>query len=284
MDLIVYRQAGDFLRKAQAFLEEREAENNLMLGLCMRMANSEKEIEPAPYFATVDHSGGVIAAVIMTPPRNIIIYCPAIHPEEVLAFLARELVSHDVAVPGVIGMSSTAAVFADVWRKLTGTPVTQRALHRVYQLIEVIPPRECSGSFRKAVVYDQALIAQWTLSFFREALPRDPMPDVQEATRGRIEQGEIFVWEDGRPVSLAAASRPTAHGATVTLVYTPPEYRRNGYASACVASLSQHLLDSGYAYCTLFADSTNPISNHVYRKIGYRHICDYSEWQFMDGR
>ncbi len=280
MEAIVYQGAGEFLRSAQCFLEEREAENNLMLGLCMRMANASEDVEPDPYFATVNDVGRIVAAAIMTPPREMIIYCPASDPEGALLFLARELVSHGVPVPGVLGESSSAAAFADIWSKVSGAAVTRVACHRIYQLREVVPPRARPGSFRVAAEDDQKLLSQWTLSFFLEALPNEPMPDVQKTTRNRIEQRELFVWEDGQAVSLAGVSRPTMRGSTVSVVYTPPEYRGRGYASACVAALSQHLLDSGYAYCTLFADADNPISNHVYKKIGYRPLCDYTKWRF----
>jgi len=47
----------------------------------------------------------------------------------------------------------------------------------------------------------------------------------------------------------------------------------------CVASLSRHLLDSGFSFCPLFADLANPTSNHLYKKIGYRPICDFVEWR-----
>lgn len=113
-----------------------------------------------------------------------------------------------------------------------------------------------------------------------EALPNEPMPDVQKTTRERIERQELFLWEDARAVSLAGVRRPTIRGSTVSMVYTSPEYRGWGYASACIASLSQRLLDSGFTYCTSFTDADNPVSNHVYKKIGYRPLCEYTKWRF----
>lgn len=48
MQVAVYQGAAEFLRNAQCFLEEREAENNLLLGLCMRMANETEDVEFVP--------------------------------------------------------------------------------------------------------------------------------------------------------------------------------------------------------------------------------------------
>jgi hypothetical protein len=79
---------------------------------------------------------------------------------------------------------------------------------------------------------------------------------------------------------MASRARPTAYTIAINLVYTPPDQRGRGYASACVAHLSQRLLDSGYERCTLFTDATNRTSNHIYQEIGYRPVMEYAEYQF----
>ncbi len=95
-----------------------------------------------------------------------------------------------------------------------------------------------------------------------------------EVVLARIASGNIFLWHDQGPVSMAQKLRPTRHGISVSGVYTPPELRRRGYASSCVAALSQQLLDAGFAYCTLFTDLSNPTSNEIYQRIGYRPLGD----------
>ncbi len=60
------------------------------------------------------------------------------------------------------------------------------------------------------------------------------------------------------------------------------KYRRQGYASSCVAALSQTLLDQGRKYCFLFTDLANPTSNHIYQAIGYQPICDMNEYWFEE--
>jgi len=48
-----------------------------------------------------------------------------------------------------------------------------------------------------------------------------------------------------------------------------------------VAGVSQHLLDGGRIFCTLFTDLANPTSNHIYQAIGYEPVCDVDEYQFV---
>lgn len=79
---------------------------------------------------------------------------------------------------------------------------------------------------------------------------------------------------------MAALARETWTGIAVNAVYTPPEARRRGYASACVAALSQHALEGGREFCMLFTDATNATSNHIYERIGYRFVCNSEEWRF----
>jgi uncharacterized protein len=63
-------------------------------------------------------------------------------------------------------------------------------------------------------------------------------------------------------------------------VYTPPELRGRGYASACVAALTQQLLDSGRRFVFLFTDLANPTSNSIYQTVGYRPVSDVDQYQF----
>jgi uncharacterized protein len=84
--------------------------------------------------------------------------------------------------------------------------------------------------------------------------------------------------ETGLPNSRFFLVLPTI--GRINLVYTPPEYRRKGYATACVTALSQKLLDQGCRNCFLMADLANPTANHIYQGIGYRPICDWHEYSF----
>jgi predicted GNAT family acetyltransferase len=57
-------------------------------------------------------------------------------------------------------------------------------------------------------------------------------------------------------------------------VYTPPEFRGAGYASAVTAELSLRALEAGAAEVLLYTDLDNPVSNSIYQRIGYRAVED----------
>ncbi len=124
------------------------------------------------------------------------------------------------------------------------------------------------------------MIQAWVAAFQTEALPDEAPPDGTKVAAQGLEDRRFFLWEDGEPVTLVGKNRPTQHGITIGPVYTPPAHRRQGYASAATAHLSQRLLDEGYDYCTLFTDLANPTSNSIYQKIGYQPVCDFKHFTF----
>lgn len=80
---------------------------------------------------------------------------------------------------------------------------------------------------------------------------------------------------------MAGSARPTKRAIAVNGVYTPPEWRSRGYATACVAALSELLLRRGFEFCVLYTDLSNPTSNAIYTRIGYRPVRDFLMYELM---
>jgi len=57
-------------------------------------------------------------------------------------------------------------------------------------------------------------------------------------------------------------------------VYTPPELRGHGYASAATAEVSRAALAAGAEEVLLYTDLANPVSNAIYQRIGYQQVED----------
>jgi predicted GNAT family acetyltransferase len=98
----------------------------------------------------------------------------------------------------------------------------------------------------------------------------------------------MWFWEvGGVPVSFAWRTPlcgpgrwPRTSVVRISAVYTPPEQRGRGYASANVAALSQEALGAGAGACMLYTDAANPVSNRIYQRIGYRPVGTADEWLF----
>jgi len=273
MKLTVYEQASDFLDAVLAPLLQEEEKNGLILGIALRVREGRAYGEGAPLFLAVHDEESLIAAVIRTPPYNMILHC---RPDrlDALDAVASHLIEIGHPLPGINGTVNVASAFASSWYRQTGQTSTVRMSQRIYTLTEATPPRNVSGHMRWAREEDIDRLAQWFLAFCDEAVPDAPPPDPTENVRQFMSAGKLAVWDDGGMVSIAGSSRGTPNGATISAVYTPPEHRGHGYASACVAALSQWLLDDGKHFCTLYTDLSNPTSNKIYQNVGYRRIAD----------
>ncbi len=219
----------------------------------------------------------------MTPPHNIILHSNGEMVEQAMESLANLLQSKDIFIPGVIGVKNVADRFSQIWAKRAACGVELHAALRAYVLKSINHNLIGPGVFRPAEEGDlDFLTAGWVQFHIECGLQNEPVPEnVVSNVQARIANGSLFVWEDeGQVVSVAAKTRSMRHGAVIGYVYTPHELRGRGYATSCVASMSQHLLDSGHEYCGLFTDLANPISNSIYQKIGYRPVGDYNNLRF----
>jgi uncharacterized protein len=107
-----------------------------------------------------------------------------------------------------------------------------------------------------------------------------PAEDTVEDYLTRGDDGGLYLWEDGRPVSLAGCGSPTPNGGRIGPVFTPRAHRGRGYASALTAALTSLQLSSGRRFCFLFTNLANPTSNRIYQRIGYEPVSDVDEYRF----
>lgn len=282
MNVRNYIGAERFLNKTQVELELNEAANSLMLGICLRMIRYPERVMTPPCLKTVEDEDGLMLAAMMTPPHKLVVYGHRGDLSGGAGVLIDDLVREGWRVPGVLGPREAAGCVAGRWAEITGQRYEVERHQRVYELREVkhlVPSR---GRLRLATAADLELVTRWRTGFRVEIFGETDPEEARRASERGIENENIYVWEDGRPVSIAMKTRPTRNGISVSLVYTPPELRGRGYATACVGELSRLLLRSGWAYCALFVDRANAAASRVYQKIGYQPTCDYDEYAFFD--
>lgn len=283
MEIIKFNNAAHYYQRVKSYLIQHEATHCLLLGVGKRLGSSaEKNDRVLPYLAVVEDKQNILVTAIRTPPRKLIL-SRAIALEAV-ELIARDLANNAQLLPGVIAPKSEAQTFVNIWQRLTGQAYKLDFAMRVHQLESVQPITSAAGKLRLAKESDRNLLTDWGQAFEREALgDNEPMSDHQLWFNRHIENKSLFVWQDkdSVAVSMAAYGGVTPNGIRINAVYTPPEYRGRGYATSCVAKLSQQLLDR-YQYCFLFTNLANPISNHIYQEIGFIAMCDISNYGFTD--
>jgi predicted GNAT family acetyltransferase len=273
--------AGEFVDRAKEFLTDREAEHNLILGLCARLRHEPRLYGADPYFAVAERRGSVVAAALRTPPHNVVL--SQVDDGDAVEPLAAD--AHSVfatAVPGVVGPTHATERFAHVWHSLTGAGAHRVMAQRIYRAEEVTPFPTVPGRMRLYGEDDRALVVGWLEAFTAESLHESPVEPAAALVDRRLSEpeGGLVLWEDSVTVSLAGFTGPTPNGIRVGPVYTPPEYRRRGYATALVGELTRSLLTHGRRFCFLFTDLANPTSNSIYQRVGYRPVTDVDQWAF----
>lgn len=281
MKLKRYDNSEDFLSSIEAYLRKSEVENNIMLGVCTNLKN-KKELDKDNYFAVVEESGEAILAAMMTPPNNLTLYTEEKNFSEAIEIVADNLIEEGWTVSGIVTSNEMSKTFADLWISKTNCDIKKGMNMRIYELRKVNPPKNNRGKLRIATLKDLPLVQQWTYEMSEQIGEHQTKEYCFELAEKKVKDEYVYLWEDeGKVVSMAAKARPTETGVVVNLVYTPKESRNKGYASSCVAALSQLLLDLGHSYCSLFTDLSNPISNSIYIKMGYKPICDMDEYKFV---
>ena len=272
--------AAAFLADAGPLLLADEARHNLILGIAGTIRDSP--LYPLRSFWLVRHGSEVVGAALRTPPYNLILARPA--KPAALQALAGDIAEE---LPGINGAVPEAEEFAELWAAHTGASTRTNMRQGIYALEQVDPVSPVPGAARVAATADRELALNWWIAFGDEVLHAGgPGRDNAAASldhRLSSESAGIVLWEDeGQVVSLAGWGGATPNGIRIGPVYTPPELRGRGYATALTAEVSQRLLDGRLfdgrrRFCFLYTDLANQTSNAIYERIGYRRVAESAE-------
>ena len=116
-----------FLARAGAFLEAREAEHNLLLGISSRLRTNPRLYGEEPFFAVVEEGDRIVMVAMRTPPHLLLVSetdyvagCRVLAPEVAAAF---------GELPGALGPGTGVEAFAELGGadRRRGPPIPGRA-------------------------------------------------------------------------------------------------------------------------------------------------------------
>ncbi len=260
--VIQHRDAAAFLDRCEAWLLQREAGNNMLLSVAYLLVHGAKPFRGPAYLATIEEHDQILGCVIRPPPDGV--YMTAVPTSAVQSVIAQMRAMFS-SVPELIGPEASVSRFAAQW-----APHRWRINNRFqrYVLEQVATPAPPSpGHLRLGQPDDLATLDIWAADYRRESRAQ---PDIAALYRTMMERNALYVWDDNGPRCVVTASGLTPQGARISSSYTPPEYRRNGYARSAVAGVCRLLLDNGRRFCVIVADKEEPAPNAVYRSIGFQ--------------
>ena len=281
MRIKLYSDVHEFYHDAYDVLMRHEAQNLIPLGnLILGHEGKDKTDwrDPANWLmATVSDTSGIQLIALMTPPHNITLYAiDNLISSQAIDCLIDGLKDH--AIPGVMTEKTLAERFAEEYTTRKGLTFKTTMSQRIYELKAVNPEIRQFGVVRLLDERDMCFFPYWVEAFIAASdygKTEMSIPQDAKSYLYRLSRKKLYVLEDnGVPVSMAGFTREMQTAIGVAFVYTPPYYRGKGYATSCVAQISQIALDKGFSKCVLYTDLSNPTSNSIYQKIGYTAVCD----------
>lgn len=182
------------------------------------------------------------------------VFCALHAPPHPLYLLADRPISTEELLPFAAEFPEIKAVrgeksLAEAYAAALGREIDRQFDANLLILDRFIPPTLPEGVFRPAMERDRRFFPRWMNT-----------GDWTES---------VWVWEnDDIPVSMAHCAADSAPLGWISSVFTPPEYRKNGYATALVAALSRYMAEKGKT-CCLAVDVRNEKAYRIYRRLGY---------------
>ncbi|MEO6467640.1 MAG: GNAT family N-acetyltransferase [Acidimicrobiia bacterium] len=270
---ITVHTSGDpsaVLDAAGWFLASDPVRHNLILTLL----HGRVEHPEAGRYWTVVEDHEVIGVVFQSP----LSYAATMTPmsRDAVRFVVDVIADEGVELPGVNADAATSAHFAGAWSERTGVSARPTLGQRLYELATVVD-QPASGVLRRARTDDLGFLVESFVAFVTEI--GDPPGDSESVVARRLAAGQLWVWDDDATVSMCGLSTPIDGVVRVGPVYTPPERRGHGYASALVAGVSSDVRSAGHR-CILYTDLHNPTSNSIYRRIGFQAVAEGLAYEF----
>ena len=268
-----WRLTGDveaYAERTSELLLADPAEHTVALTVLNELRRGRRRSDEPMLFGWLEDGGQVRGAVLRTPPFELLL---AVVPEATTADLVAMLRAAGTSLPGVNGDVVGAERFAAAWTAATGQRGTTTLALDLYELGALRHPEPPpAGRGRLAEDADLEQAVRWYTAFQEEAPTQ--RTEVAPRVRERLADRRMWLWDDesGVPVSLAARTTAVAGVARIAPVYTPPEHRRHGYATAVTAACTADALDRGAEGVVLYTDLADPSANAMYRRIGFRRI------------
>ena len=271
----------EFLSRVGYTLANNEARWGLIYGIAKKLVDNPHAYgDPDPWFLVVSDDNELCAVAMRTPPFKVLLAHFSGDLESAAMVLTDSVSQLSDTIPGIVGDIEIADRFMKHWSLKHKIIIQGKIAQRLYRLERINPIKLSSGKLRLATTGDRKLVTRWAHSFHEEVFLSANTNTPEDDINPKIDKGEVYFWEDLVPVSMAATTRPTENGIAISFVYTPPSLRQKGYATSCVATLSKELLRTGYKFCTLYTDLSNPTSNSIYKRIGFKEVCDSVEYTF----
>ncbi len=156
----------------------------------------------------------------------------------------------------------------------------QDGLYAVY-LKELVKPQNFDFTHSEIVPLNKInpeIVKKWIKAFMIEALQEEDAPILDDKVEKRVtrtlkEKTFSALLFDGEPVAISGYNATLKEAVQIGSVYTPPEYRKRGFARVLLYLSLKQARENGVEKAVLFAN--DPAAVKAYEAIGFKRTGTY---------
>ena len=280
----IYNTVQEFLNENEKLLLQNESITQLILNNAF--VNREKVINREVMFGRIEDEKGAVKLIFANvKPYNLLIYNLDNDTLKAVNTLADYFIKGEIDLKGINANKKICDEFTEYYGYKMNCTFKEYLSMDIMEITKVNEDINLpKGNFRLATLKDKELLVDWYIKFAKEALNEEvSYLDFEDKLCKRIESKNIYIFVDekNRAKAMISVTRQLVNGISVSYVYSSKEARGKGFGLAVVYYLSKEYSDKGNRFCTLFVDKKNPISNAVYKKIGYRILDDNYDYRIV---
>ncbi|PPQ67951.1 hypothetical protein CVT26_005831 [Gymnopilus dilepis] len=206
-----------------------------------------------------------------------------------VAYKLRENLHSRRRVYSIFAPEIISVTFADIWSQIAGVRREREPYY--HAKISYLTPTTfiekrtppLQGAYcdlRRGNPADLQGIADLCYRFAHDSPPFQlPQQEALREAQILVNEGKVWVYSVAYPgqrpiiASIVATTRNTPTTATITKVFTHPQFRGQGCAEVLVRHVCKELLRAGKQYIVLYVGLTNKAAN-VYKKVGFVGVGD----------
>lgn len=275
-----FKNPNECISACELLLTKAESFHNLKLGL-LKSIKDNNLTTTHPIYLGIYSADKIIGCALRTNLDRPMAITTL--PQEAVEKLVEYLIEKKIALCGVIGEVETASIFRNLWCLKSGQQFKLNIHLGVYEIHKIIMPKT-TGTIILGTENEKEIIFNFVKAFCMDCFPNQSNEDesVEKLCSRHITNKSLYLLKnnDQQIVSMAANTRGSSNGGTVSLVYTPNNLRGNGYGSLVTALVTEKILKDK-SFANLFTDLTNSTSNSIYQKIGYKMVGENIHFDFI---
>lgn len=272
--VITCKDNSEFLDKYQNIVNQNTVEMNLFV----KNLNPLKIIDNNLIRGGVYKDGELVLLFLNAYPFNFLIF-DINFDEQAIAEIAEYIKENNIIIRGVNARNEVCLSFIKALEKPMNLTLSMDIM-----LLTKLLPVEVKGILLLASEEDLALFSKVRVNFFKETMNQYlSEEDSVKLTLNDINEKTLykFVNENNEVISVLKFSELFPSYGVISLVYTLENHRNKKYGKMMMHEIIKSKI-STYPNVLLYVDKTNPISNKVYKDIGFNILVDNFDYRLND--